>query len=509
MVEAGEDHGGDRPGVAPPLRRIAVRGARLALIGWGSSQGLNFVAYIALARLVSPAGFGEFAAASVITGAGGLFAESGMTAALINRRDRLDEAASTAFFSQLLGGFLISVAALAVAPLVGLYFHSSRIGELSAAMSGWLFLRALTVVPDSLLQRRFSFARRVAVDPLGVIAFAAVSITLCAEDAGAWGLVAGTYASMGVQVVSAWGFARIRPRWRLASIAMWRELAAFARPVIGSEILRHVASQMYVIMLGRFSGTATLGQYRNGLRLSQQPSNAFVDVGAYVLGPTFVRLRDHRDRLSGAARRVFGVVAATALPVSVATVPLGVPVAVLTLGSRWRPAGHAIAGLSFVLIGTALMSVTAETLKAVGRPELLIRVHGVNLAATATAVTAAAIPFGLIGVAVAVSVSQCVTGVYAFGLLTRQIDLGWRELAEEFAGPAVASAIMLAALVAFARSVHPLSHSEAGAVALTVAQVGIGLLVYAAVLTTVDRRRRGDARRLLARLRALRGSASC
>ena len=500
--------GEDRAGSAPPLRGRAARGAGLALAGWGTSQGLLFVMYVALARLVTPTDFGHFAAASIITGVGGLFAESGMTAALINRRDRLEEAASSAFFSLLLAGFLLSLAALAVAPLVGLFFRSGRVGALSAALSGWLFVRALTVVPDALLQRRFSFARRVAVDPLGAIAFAAVAIPTCAAGAGAWGLVAGTYASMAMQVVTSWLFARTLPRRRLASVAMWRELAAFARPVLGSEVLRRVAGQLDAIMLGRFSGAATLGQYRNGLRLAQQPTNAFVNVGAYVLLPTFARLAKHRVRLATAVRQVFGATAAAALPVSAAMIPLGVPIAVLTLGARWRGAGHAIAGLSFLLLGAAVISVASEAFKAVGSPGLLVRVHAVNLATTAIGVIAAAIPFGLLGVAIAVSASQCITAAYAFEVLTTQIDITWRDLASELVGPAIAAAMMVEALVALKRVWHPLEHSEGVGIALALALIGIAAVVYVTALAIFDRRRRADARQLVNRLRGLRSRSA-
>ena len=499
MLEAGPDRPEDDR--VPSLQRTAVRGARLALIGWSLSQGITFGAYLVLARLVSPADFGRYAAASIITGVGGLFAESGMMAALINRRDRIEEAASTAFFSLLIGGVLLTASALALAPVMGLFFNSGQVGLLSAALSGWLLLRALTVVPDALLQRRFSFARRVAVDPLGAIAFTATSIVACAQGAGAWGLVAGAYASMLVQVLAAWMFARVWPRLRLASVAMWRELAGFARPVLGSEILRRIAGQLDAIMLGRFSGAASLGQYRNGLRLAQQPTNAFLDVGAYVLLPTLARLAEDKVRLERATKRVYGVVAAAALPVSLASLPLGVPLAVLLLGGRWRPAGHAIAGLCGMLIGAGMISVTAEVAKALTRPGLLVRIHGVALAVTALFVCAAAIPFGLVGVAVAVSLSQCLTAFYAVHLIAPVIGLGWRELGAEFASPALASVAMLVAMFGFAHAVHPLGSGEAAGLALTAAEVLIGAIVYVGLLVSVDRRRRDDLRRLLASIR--------
>jgi PST family polysaccharide transporter len=508
VAESGEDQAADRSDDVPSLQRTAVRGAGLAFVGWGAAQGLIFIAYVVLARLVTPGDFGRFAAASVVTGVGTLFAESGMMAALINRRDRLDEAASTAFFSLLLSGVALSLGALAVSPLIGVLFRSDRVGGLSAALAGWLFLRALTVVPDALLQRQFSFKRRVAVDPLGAVGFAAVSIVLCANGAGPWGLVAGTYASMVVQVVSAWAFLGQLPHRRLASIGMWRELAAFARPVLGAEILRRIASQLDAIMLGRFKGAATLGQYRNGLRLAQQPTNAAVDVGAYVLLPTLARLSVHPERLARASKRVFGVVCALALPVSAATIPLGVPIAVLLLGGRWRPAGHAIAGLSFMLLGAAVAQVAVEIFKAVHKPRLLVWVQAVNLTVTAITVIATAVPFGLLGVAIAVSFSQCVTAVVAFALLTRQIEISWADLTKEFAAPAVASAVMVAAMVAFDRSVHLLGHDEALGIGLLLAEVAIGFVVYAAALLSLDRRRREDARQFPRLLRMLRSRSS-
>ena len=485
-TEGSENPGGDPPPPSPPLRGAAIRGARLALIGWGSSQALIFVGYLVLARLVDPSDFGRFAAASLIIGVGGLFAESGMMAALINRRDRIEEAASTAFFSLLLGGTLLTLMSLAASPLLGLFFRSGRVTALSAALSGWLLLRALTVVPDALLQRHMSYARRVAVDPLGAIAFTGTSIAVCSGGAGAWGLVAGTYASMLVQLVTAWLFLGERPRRSLASVAMWRELGGYARPVIGSEILRRIAGQLDVVMLGRFHSAASLGQYRNGVRLAQQPTNAFVDVGAYVLLPTLARLQGEPARLQASARRVFETSLTGSIPVSLAMIPLGVPIALLCLGDRWREAGLAIAGFSGVLIGVSLNSIASEILKAVGLPGRLMRIHGFGLVVTAVLVCAAAIPFGVLGVAIAISVSQLVIGLFAFSLVSPLIEMSGRALAAAAVRPLLAGALMLTAMVSFALLERPATRGQASGLALIVAEVLLGLLTYVSALAAID-----------------------
>lgn len=475
------------------MSRTTIRGAQLALIGFVSSQVITFGAYIVLARLISPADFGRYAAATVITGVGSLFAESGMLSALINRRDRIEEAASTAFCSLVVSGSLLTVAALATAPVVGLFFHSGQVSAVAAVLSGWLFLSALTVVPDALLQRRFSFARRVAADPLGAAAFAAVSIVSCASGAGIWGLVAGAYASMLVQVGSVWMFAHFRPRIALASVAMWRELASFARPVLGSEVLRRVGAQLDAIALGRFQGAAPLGQYRNGLRLAQQPAQAFVDVASYVLLPAFAHLSGEPARLASAARRVYGLVAVATVPVTFATVALGKPVAVLLLGPKWGPAGDAIAGLCGLTAGGAAVSVAAEIFKSSGRPRLLVRMHTVGLCSLVATVIAGAILFGTVGVAVAVSISTVLTAAYAGVKVSPMIGLRPLELVDEYLKPALASAVMLAGMLGFVEVTNPLAHRGFAAWGLTAAEILIGAAIYIGVLFPLDRRRAADA----------------
>ena len=240
---------------------------------------------------MTPTDFGHYAAASVITGVGTVFSESGMLSALIRRPDRIDEAASTAFFSLIVSGTLLTLGALAVAPLVGCFFHSGKVTALSAALAGALLVQSLSVVPDAVLQRRFSFARRVAVDPLSSVAFSAVASPGRRGRRRRLGAGRGRLrVAAGIGHRGACRSPRFRPRLALASVAMWRELASFARPVLGSEILSKVATQLDTVMLGRFKGAAALGQYRNGLRVAQQPSDGFVSIGAYVLLPALVRL---------------------------------------------------------------------------------------------------------------------------------------------------------------------------------------------------------------------------
>jgi O-antigen/teichoic acid export membrane protein len=108
------------------LTQTVVRGVGLAGSGYVLAQALTLGFYVVLARLATPSDFGDFAAGTLIVSVGYLFAESGMMAALIHRPDRLEEAANTATISTAVAGVLLGLGGLAVSPLIGLLFDSSR-----------------------------------------------------------------------------------------------------------------------------------------------------------------------------------------------------------------------------------------------------------------------------------------------------------------------------------------------------------------------------------------------
>src|SRR5664279_602658 len=111
---------------------------------------------VALARLLSPAEVGVFVAGTVLTSFLGNFVEGGLRSGLVHRNDKLPDAAETVFWVTIVSGLLMTIAALAAAPVIGLVFNNSEVGFVAAASAGVLLLYAFTNVPESMLQREFS-----------------------------------------------------------------------------------------------------------------------------------------------------------------------------------------------------------------------------------------------------------------------------------------------------------------------------------------------------------------
>lgn len=443
-----------------------------------------------LARVLTPRDFGRFAAASVVIGLGSALAESGLLAALIQRdEETIDDAASTAVVWSVFLGVGIACGSLALAPLLGMLFQSDAVAELEAALSGVLLLRAGTIVPDALLQRRFSFLRRVVVDPLGALVYAGVAIALGSHD-GAWSLVAGTYASAVVQLASSWGFVRWRPSLGAASWTVWRELAGYSRHVLASNVIWRAASQLDTVVVGRLLGAGSLGQYRNGWRLAYQPLDAWLRVGAYVLLPTLSRLAPERDRFRLGVQRTIHWMSTALIPVSAGMLALGQSLTAVALGPRWEPAGRVTAALCGLFLGQAFISLGSEIFKSLGRPRTLIATHVVyaGLLAVGLGTTTS---FGLVPAAVSVSAASMLAAAYNLRAALGLVDLGLSELRTAIT-PALSSGAMAGGLILLDHLLRPGSEPTATGALLLSGEAVLGVLVYSVVLCAIDRRRRRE-----------------
>jgi PST family polysaccharide transporter len=464
-----------------------MRGASLAAGGYAFAQGLNLVVYLVLARLLTPADFGVYAAATVLLGFVTLVTESGMTSALIHRTDRMDEALSTAAVWTVIGGTLLSIGALATAPLIGFFFDSTQIATVAAAMSGIVLLQTVTSVPAAILQRSFSFMRRLIVEPAQVVTFGTIAIIAAANDLGPWALVAGQYGGALVDAVLSWALVSFRPQLRLASKAMWRELAGYGRHILVATMILRGGEASDAVIVGRFLGAGPLGQFRYAARLATTPFQLLLATAAYVLFPAFARITADRDRFHAAFLRSLRWMSALGFPSGLILVPLGLPLAVLLFGDVWREAGYAVMGMGLYTGASSLSSIASEALKADGRPDRLTRMHTVTAVVTVAAMAALA-PLGLSAIAVGLSLGAAAGGVLGLVYVVRVMAVSKEDVIREVWPPLVAALTMAAIMtpVEFLL-VQAADHGTVVGLLLLAAEAIAAIAIYLAVLAILAR----------------------
>ncbi|MEZ5061021.1 MAG: lipopolysaccharide biosynthesis protein [Solirubrobacterales bacterium] len=464
----------------PGLAGTVLRGVGYAAGGFALAQALNLGFYIALARLLSPSEFGTYAAATVLLGFTLLMTEGGLVSAVVQRRDRVEEAQSTAVVATITAGVVFSILSAAVSPLIGLLFDSSEVTVLAAAMSGTILLTAIGAVPEAILQRRFSFLRRLVIEPIQVVVFGTVAVVCAVKGLGPWSLVIGNYAGFAVSSGLAWALVRWRPQRRLVSFAMWRELVAFGRHIFTSTAILQLGEQVAdTAIVGRGLGTAPLGQYRYAFRIAATPFQLLLAGASYVIFPALSRIATDRERLRGAFLRSLRWMCIFGFPAGLILIPLGPALAVLVFGDVWRPAGEAAIAMCLYTGAGAITSITSEGLKADGRPDMLVRMHAITTGVTAGSMLAL-LPLGLTAVAAGLSLGGVAGALYALRATRLQLGVPLRSTWREIWPPALAGTVMALVLLPLDRLVlDPTSHGTFAGLCL----VGLEGLAGAAIFT--------------------------
>jgi O-antigen/teichoic acid export membrane protein len=435
------------PGAPPAggLSDVLKRGVALSAIGVVVCQIVIVAQTIALGRLLGPVEVGIFTAGSVMIGFLVVFAHSTLSQALIQREHDIEDAANTVLAVTFATGLLLGIGVLVASPLIGDLFHNSRVGLIAAATSGLMLLHSCSSVPDALMQRAFQFKQRAIIDPTVKIVFASVSIIFAAFGYGAWAMVIGSYASITTELVLRWWMAKWRPFRGRFSFRIWRELAAFSLPLLFDCISDHIRDVVQTVLVGRNLGTGGLGQYRYAYRIAWMPPLAIILVCGNVLFPAFSRISGDGARFRGAFLRALGWIWFAALPIGALLVVVGQPVVVLLLGDEWRPAGAATAAMAGIGLGTALASVSGEAIKGARRSPLLNWMTALGLV-LGVGLVLLLLPFGLVGVGIAMSIAYLVVGGVGVGIARSVIDASFRDVVGCLA-PSTLSALLATTVV--------------------------------------------------------------
>lgn len=434
--EAPDEHNPSLKNLGSRLRR----GAQFAAVALIFTQLISLIQTIFVARLLTVEEIGVFTAGTLFANFAVTIADGGMRAALIQRETDVEKATETAFWASLGTGVVMSGLTLAAAPLMTMFFDDEMVGLVCAATAGTLLIHSLVNVPEALLQRHFNFKRRLVVDPLTAGSFAIVTVTLAFAGFGVWGMVIGLYASQLATLIACWVMCKWRPGRSRPSYRIWRELANFSFPMIVANLTDRSRDLVQQGLIGRQLDVSALGQYRYGRRIGVLPGTAIIQVASYVLFPAFSRIASDAKRFHDGFLRSLRALWTATMPFSAMLIALGQPMIVVLLGEEWRPAGLFVAAMAGYGPGAAMSAIGMESIKGAGKSR---RIHVITALSIVVGVggLVALLPYGLVGVGIAVSIDAVLGGFVSLVLARDLAKVSWRELFRVLLPSLVAAAV--------------------------------------------------------------------
>jgi len=507
MSDSGEGERRNLP-FHPATRSIGTEA--LSGVTWlGSTKllrhGLHYLLQIVLARILFPSDFGLFGVVLIFIELGVFLNELGITAALIQRRELRREDTDTAFWGMLAFGVVLFAVMCAAAAPIAAFFDQPRLRVLLPIGGLTYMFASVGAVPAALLSRDMLFRRLMIPEVGGVLVGNAVAIGLALSGSGAvslvWGQV-GTAAAVSALALIA---ARFRPRLRFRWECM-RSLFSFGGYIVGRRLVDYAAAGVVYFIIATVLGDTVAGLYLIISRVSGLPQYAFSSVFGRVALSAFSRIQDEDERINRGFLLMTRYTVLFSTPILCVLALLAREFLVVVYGPKWLDGAAPLAVLAFVGLINAAESQPGAVWLAKGRASLPFH-WAILMAVTLVLAGLAGIPWGLMGVAVALTVRSLLLFPIT-PLITRRVSgldprdyyrVLWPYLVAGGIVCGVLQALWWAPFIPWPE--RPWSFLSPDLVRLAVLSI-VGTIIYAVAVEQLRPETRDEIRGLVRRLRA-------
>lgn len=478
-----------------------------------TSQVVNILGALVLARLLTTDEYGLFIQTMIISAFGALTNQIGIRAVLVNRAKAWNCYANPATWMLGALGLVVGGSIAASSGLIESAFtDADGLAPLVAVIAIGVPFNAVTVVAESGLQVRLRFRTLATVQFVRLTAEMALMVALAWSGFGPWALVIPRLLAIVLTTVVLFVLARPTLRWR-PQLRRWPLMLRDVPPLFTAAGCNYFMGQLDRIALSLFQSSAVVGVYGFAMRLALRPVIVLGQSLEKVLFPVLRTMHEEPERQAAAFARAERLLAVVAAPLCLLTALGAQPLFAVALPEKWfgsiivlQVIGPAIL---FLLVGKA----SGALLDARGAYGLKARLNMVQVVAYAIALIPAARE-GLLHAAVAYVVVTAIFGIVCPAVALRGLGHPIRRAIGIYIPAVPAGAITAGlAVAALAGLEHVVDPASALAPWIDGAAVAIVVLVaypaFVRVISPATWRDASDrARELVQRRRGRRAPAS-
>jgi lipopolysaccharide exporter len=415
------------------LRAKVARGAAWSSVSTITLRLGSVVVGIVLARLLTPSEFGVYAVALTVQSILMTVADLGLSASLV-RSDEPERIAPTVATLGLAIGATTTAITVATSSLLADLLGSPPAAPAISVLALTLLLSSVSLVPYSMLLRRFQQRELFIVGVADFVVSTAVTLALVALGFSVMGLAIGRVAAQVVSSALQFFLARVRPRFRIDRDVV-RPVLGFGLPIALANLLAWGLINIDNIVLVRVAGATALGFYVLAFNISNWPMSALSQTVRAVSLPYFSRTGNADEGLA----RFVGLGWAAALPAGGLLAMLSAPLVFTLYGQRWLPAAPVLAALGVFGALRVIFDIFNAYLFALGHSRPVLVVQLLWLVTLTVGMVFATRAFGILGAGWVHVIVALVVVLPAYLVILRRAGVGLLVVLKRAWWPSVAT----------------------------------------------------------------------
>ena len=380
------------------IQRRVSRGLIVLVIRQAIAYSALFFGNILLARWVTPAIYGIFAATLAFQTALVVLSDAGLGVALLQREAEptLDELASIFTIQCLLLGS-VAIAAWLSAPLIARFTQLGPYGVgILRPLAVVLASTVLRRIPALLLERQLRFGPIALAETISTVVYSIISLALVWLGFGLASLIWALSARLVCDLAIIWWAYPWRPRFSRKLALAWPYLR-FGIAMQGVRVLAYCKDSLPLLPLVPLLGAASTGQWNWAVTYIGIPVyfNRVID---RLMFPAFARVQNDRTALAGLVETALWLNLVCGLPLLAMLLLFARNIVPLLYGEVWLSAVPIATLLSLNMDGGLIVSVFFTLLYATGRADDAARLFGLSVVLTFIASSVAIPRGGLTGI---------------------------------------------------------------------------------------------------------------
>lgn len=414
--------------------KVVVRSFGWKVLERFCSQGINLLVQILLARILLPDDFGKLAIIMAITNYAGLFVQSGLGVAIVQKKDLDEKDVNTLLTSSLLLASVFYAIIFVFSSSFATYYQHPDLKWPLRVLSIVLFLNGINSIQTALFSRdmRFKhiFIRSVTAVPLAAF----ISLLMAYKGYGIWALVVYTLLNTGLTVF----IMALASDYKLKIEFYWsraKVLYSFSIKILFAALVSGFGDTLRTLLIGKKYTSSDLGYYDKGYTYSfyfTQIINASV---SSVLLPTFSRSQDDYSELLSRARKSVQLTSYIIIPALITIVIIAQPLIVTLLTEKWLPSVFFLQIFCILRLPGCIVNIDRQVYLSIGNSSINLKYEAILLVANVIMLLVT-LPLGVRAIAIGFLVTEilgCISlfivssKIYGYKLEMRIQDM-WKPI---------------------------------------------------------------------------------
>ena len=358
------------------MQQESLKNKTIKGVGWSAAdaflgQGVTFIVGLVLARLLSPDEYGLIGICLIFTTVLNGIVDSGLSNALIRKKDVTDEDYNTMFITNMAISIVLYVLLFISAPFVSEFFHREELTALVRATGLILFFNALSITQVTILTKEINFKTKTKASFVSAVISGGIGIAMAFIGFGVWALVAQQLSKQLLYTLCLWFLNKWFPKftfYRDSFKYMW----GFGWKLLASGILNNVWNQLYQVVIGRYYISATLGHYTRANEYANVFSSNLTSIVQRVSYPALAEIQDDKERMVQGYRKIIKV---TMFVTAVFMISLGAvsePMIYTLIGTKWHEAATYLPLICISMSLYPLHAINLNILQVLGRSDIFL-----------------------------------------------------------------------------------------------------------------------------------------